>query len=185
MAVTRKQLPNRETPANPAKVVGGDKPKVDTSVPSGASSLSSLFDKASSATSFGADIPPGDYEAILVYAKVEPKNDKGIAALFKYEVADEGDHQGKVLSSYYGLMKVDGSEGPGMGFFKRDLAKLGYPDIAGDDIEEALEQLMETQDGVSIKVKHKDGYTNVYLQGVTVGSEIVDEWKAKRPEQPY
>lgn len=181
MPVQRKQLPTRPTTSAPAAKPTAAPVSAESSSPAGGSgSFAGLFDKAS-AKAGGVDVPAGDYEAVLVYAKIEPPNDKGTAVLFKYYIADKGDHHGKVVPSYYGVMNPDGSEGKGMGYFKRDIAKLGFPGVAGADVEEALSQLEEAQDGVAIKVKIKDGYTNIYLDGVVEGSDIIDEAKANMP----
>ena len=185
MAVKRQApaaLPSRTAAQPTGKAVPGA--QAPATAPTGGS-FASLFDQTPASSGVGIDVPPGDYECILVYGKIEPANEKGTNALLKYEVADEGDYQGKVIPTYYRLMEVSGEVGKGMGIFKKDMAKLGFPDLKGEDVEDALSQLVEAMDGVAIKVKQNGQYVNAYLQGLVENSEVVESWKASRPETPY
>ena len=193
MAVTRQttaavtkpaaaSLPPRTTGATAGKAI----PQETAAAPAaGGGSFASLFDQTPASSGFGIDVPPGDYECVLVYARIEPPNDKGTSVLLKYEVADEGDSQGKVIPTYYKVLELDGTAGKGMGILKKDLGKLGFPDVSGADVEDALRQLEEAMDGVSLKVKQNGQYTNAYLQGLVQNSEIIESWKSVRPETPY
>lgn len=192
MAVTRAaSQPARTTPAPvtktvASKVVGG---APEAAAPEGGSggSLASVFDETPAATnSYGINVPPGKYECIIVHAKVnDPFPAGGQIATIKVEVADVGDEQGKTIDLTYNLVGKDGKPGAGIGFLKRDLAKLGYADIKFADIPEAFGQLAEAMDGVEVLVKINGQYTNAYLQTLIEGSEIVEQWKAARPATPF
>lgn len=190
MAVQRQSVqPTRGAtpkPGGPSKsVVGNDAELAGVQTKPKRSSFASAFDETPPATGMsGSDVPPGKYEAIITYAALKDENDKGQAVLIKYEIADEGDSQGKTLHSYYTVFDKSGGVGKGMGFLRRDLAKLGYSDLSGEQVEEALEEVAKDQLGVAITVKVKDGWTNVYLDGIVEDSEIIDAWKAEHPETP-
>ena len=162
-------------------VVGGESEEQTSS----GGSFANLFDQTPASSGFGIDVPPGDYECILIYARLEQPNDKGQSVLFKYEVCDEGDSQGKVIPTYYKVLELNGTAGKGMGILKKDLALLGFPDVSGADLEDAFKQLEEAMDGVALKVKINGQYTNAYLQGLVENSEIVAGWKAIRPDKPF
>lgn len=192
MAIKRSNpQPARTSPAPVTKATG----KVVDNAPeeqeeptgNGGVNLSKVFDDTPAASgSAGINVPPGKYECIIVHCKVLDAEASGKqAALFKVEVADEGEHQGSVISMYYNLIDKAGQPSAGIGFLKRDLAKLGYADIKWADIPEALQQLTEAQDGVVITVKANPPYVNAYLDSLLEGSEIVEEWKRVRPETPY
>ena len=185
MAVKRQApaaLPNRSAAQPTGKAVPQEQAPAEQAT---GGSFASLFDKTPASSGIGIDVPPGDYECVLVYAKIEPPTEKGVNALLKYEVADEGDYQGKVIPTYYRLQEASGEVGKGMGIFKKDLAKLGFPEVAGADVDDALGQLVEAMDGVAIKVKQNGQYVNAYLQGLVENSEVVEAWKSTRPETPY
>lgn len=132
------------------------------------------FDKAS----VSLDVDAGKYEALIIEAVLQPfVKGKGQSVRFKYEVADDGDMQGKRQAQWYSILDENKQPMTGLSFLKRDLAMLGFESIKGRDIPEALKQIEHDQPGVSITVKKNDRWTNVYLNGMVEESEIIDSWR--------
>ena len=137
--------------------------------------LAAAFDNAKQA----GDVPAGKYEALLVEAVLQDPNEKGQSARIAYEIAT-GDPAGERVTQFYQLMTADEEPGRGAAFLKRDLAILGMKDVTGMELENAMEVLTENKPGVVIQVKHKDGYQNVYLQGLAEGSDELESYRANR-----
>jgi hypothetical protein len=134
-------------------------------------SLSAAFDEAKPGGGF---MEVGTHRAFITEFVVEEPNDKGHSAKITYEGSDQSENEavhGKEISQWYQLLKKDGSPGQGLGFLKRDLETLGYADVAGDDLEDVLAEIMTNRPEVIINVKRNGQYTNAYLQGLVEGEE--------------
>jgi len=94
------------------------------------------------------------------------ENEKGTSAMVEYTAHENDDDAGKKNKQYYTLMDADGNVKGGVDFLKGDLTKLGYPDVAFDDLEAAFKQIRAEEPHVEVKCVQKDQYFNVYLQGV-------------------
>lgn len=116
----------------------------------------------------GSFMPPGKWKAnITGFELVE--NEKGTSACVEYTGHEDEDEKvaGKRLKQYYKLVEADEkTPGQGCGFFKADMAQLGYEDIGFDDIEAAFKEISREQPLVEIQVKQNGQYTNAYLKGV-------------------
>jgi hypothetical protein len=127
-----------------------------------AGSLAALFDEATP----GNTLPNGDYNAKITEFEVMEPNDKGLAAKIQYTVLEGEEKAGETVTQYYQLQTADGEPGKGLGFLKRDLATLGYDDVAGDALEETLETIAGEEPEVVITVKQNGQWTNAYLKGL-------------------
>lgn len=142
----------------------------------------------SKADVFGAVKPQGKvdegkYEAVIQEFVMQDADEKGQSARIKYEIADEGDFRGQVLTQFYKVFEADESAGKGAAFLKKDLAVLGYEDVGLDDLEGVMEEIVKADTGVLISVKQNGQFTNCYLGGLAEDSDVIKEYLANRP--PY
>lgn len=131
-------------------------------------SLGRLFDETDAAPEMGGGFPEGNWEALITGGAIE-ETDKGTSAYFELVGVNDEDVEGKTQRLYYQLVTPDDEAGAGLPFFKRDLAKLGYEDVASDDVEATFEEIIEEEPWVSVNVRpRKDGsgYNNIYLDGL-------------------
>lgn len=140
-------------------------------VTSKSSSLADLYD-AADASETSNFLSEGQHEVRLNSFTLEEKPTGAIATMTVEAI--DGDEEGKKANSRYKLTDADGNVALGMNYFKRDLALLGYENVPGKKIKKTLEEITEAQPMVIVNVKVKDGYTNVFLQGVAEDAEPED-----------
>lgn len=157
-----------------SKQVAADEGKEQSS---GGQSKASLFDS----TKAQGAIDGGKYEAIISEFVLQDEDEKGQSARIKYEIASEGEFQGQSLAQFYKLFEASGGVGKGAAFLIKDMAVLGYDEVAFDDLENVFEEIVEKQLGVVITVKINGAFTNAYLGGLCEDSDIIAEYLANRP----
>lgn len=164
MAVKKPIGKRIETPsgANEETVAQQEQKTVESPKKRKAGSLAALFDEATP----GNTLPPGDYNVKITEFEVMEPNDKGTAAKIVYTVLEDEEKAGQEVTQYYKLADAEGGPGAGLGFLKRDLAVLGYDNVAGADIEETLETIASEEPEVVITVKQNGQWTNAYLKGL-------------------
>lgn len=162
--------PAARTTRRPADDAGGEE---------GAKSKADLFDQ----TKAQGQVDAGKYEAIISELVLQEEDEKGQSVRMKYEIATDGDFRGQVITQFYKIFESDGGVGKGLAFLKKDLAVLGYDDVAFGDIEQVFEEIVEKNLGVVITVKINGAFTNAYLGGLCEDSDIIQEYLAQRP--PY
>jgi hypothetical protein len=128
-------------------------------------------------------IEPGKYEALISELVLQDKDEKGRSVRIKYEIASEGEMRGEQATQWYKIFDEAGQPAKGAQFLKKDLAVLGYADVKFKELEEVFDEIVEKQLGVLIQVKLNQGYTNVYLQGLSEGSDVITDYLENRP--PY
>jgi hypothetical protein len=121
-------------------------------------------------------IDGGKYVALIAEMVLQDPDDKGQSARVKYEIATEGEFRGADVTQFYKLFEADGSVGKGAAFLKRDLAVLGHADVKFGDLEETFEEIVNDQVGCNVTVKQNGQWTNVYLDGVTEDTSVIDEY---------
>lgn len=143
----------------------------------GTRSLTSLFKKAKVAPKNSFGLPPGNYECLVNGGEAD-QNDKGISAYLEYVAVncEDSEIDGRSHRAFYGLVDADGEPQQGIEYFKRDLLELGITEeeLEGldddDDLIDAINKLLrkiaKAQPWVSVQVKQKGDYTNLFLQGV-------------------
>lgn len=143
----------------------------------GSLSEADLFDSQKAA----GQVDPGKYEALITELVLQDKDEKGRSVRIKYEIASEGEMRGEQATQWYKIFDEQGQPARGAQFLKKDLAVLGYPDVKFKELEEVFEEIVEKQLGVLIQVKLNQGYTNVYLQGLSEGSDVIEDYLQNRP----
>lgn len=128
-----------------------------------ANPLARFFDEADP-NEIGSALPTGEHVATIVEAGIRPRENGSMYGFIKFEGTES--NEGKTITTYYNLLTEDGSPDKGLPYLKRDLANLGFPDIAGDDLESTLEELPEEVGEVSINVVQNGKYTNCYINGL-------------------
>lgn len=116
--------------------------------------LKSLWDNTEAADPFVGDnnqnVPDGSYEARPVSYELA-KQLKITWRIVKGPSKDEELRQRFNLDS------------KGISYLKRQMVDLGFEDVGGDDIEEALEELVNDKPKCIINVATKDNWQNTYL----------------------
>lgn len=143
----------------------------------GGQSKAALFDQ----TKAQGAIDAGKYEAIIAELVLQEEDEKGQSVRMKYEIATDGEFRGQSLAQFYKLFEANGNVGKGAAFLKKDLAVLGYDDVAFDDLEQVFEEIVDKNIGVVITVKINGQFTNAYLGGLCEDSDIISEYLANRP----
>lgn len=143
---------------------------------SGGQSRADLFRNAAKAEGF--NFPPGQYTAILNDCSVLRDGEKE-TVMWKYEVNDGGEQDGKTVCAFYNFFNEDGEQQRGMEFFKKDIETLEEDVDAfvesycegSDSFDDRLRILAEERKECVIDVKQTKGqkgtFTNVYLQGLS------------------
>lgn len=165
---TRKQQPQTEHPADGSEGGGGGEEQV--------MDKSALFNKAKAA----GQVDNGRYEGIIAELVLQPEDEKGQSVRVKYEIATDGDFRGESVTQWYKIFEANGTQGKGLGFLKRDLTMLGYPDVDFDSLEDAFEEIVDKNTAVVFQVKQNGNFTNVYLQGLCEDSDVIAEYLDKR-----
>lgn len=135
-------------------------------------SLEDVFDSTKPGSG-GVKWPVGDYLANITNAELV-ENDKGTSVKFTY-TGDAGEENeqvaGEDTDTYYGLLDKDGNIAKGIPFLKADLITLGKGEVKMADLEDVLKEITNEEPAVKVKVVHKNGYTNLYLQGLQESEE--------------
>lgn len=142
----------------------------------GGGSEADLFDQ----TKAQGAIDGGKYVAIIGEAILQDKDEKGRSCRFQYEIATDGEFRGQKVTQFYKMFEADGSAGKGLAFLKKDLAVLGYSDIKFGDLEQVFEEIVEKNIGCNVTVKQNGQFTNVYLNGLSEDTEVVEDYLANR-----
>lgn len=172
MAVKRKEKPATKTPPPPKA-----KRRQSDDENEGAESKADLFDQQKP---MGA-IDGGKYVALVAELVLGESDDKGQSARATYEIATDGEFRGQKVTQFYKLFESDGSIGKGAAFLKRDLAILGHEDVKFADLKDTFEEIVNDQIGVNVTVKQNGQFTNVYLNGVTEDTSVIEEYLTVRP----
>lgn len=122
----------------------------------------------------------GKYEALLADMVLQPKNDQGQSVRAEYEIADEGDYRGVKVAQFYKIIEANGDAGKGAAFLKKDLVVLGFPDVSYGALKECFEEIKDKELAVHVTIKQNGAYTNVYLNGLAEGSDVVAEYMTTR-----
>lgn len=125
-------------------------------------------------------IDGGKYVALIAEMTLQKPDEKGQSARVTYEIATDGEFRGQKVTQFYKLFEADESIGKGAAFLKRDLAVLGQSDVKFGDLEEVFEQIVADQIGCNVQVKQNGQFTNVYLNGVTEDTSVIDEYLTVR-----
>lgn len=125
-------------------------------------------------------IDGGKYVALIGEMILQKEDEKGQSARVSYEIATDGEFRGQKVTQFYKLFEADGSIGKGAAFLKRDLAVLGHADVKFGDLEEVFEQIVADNVGANVTVKQNGQFTNVYLNGVTEDTSVIDEYLSVR-----
>lgn len=153
--------------AQPSRIVAKPGPaEVEEDQSSEVKSKADAFNNASPEKGFG--FPVGNYTAHLVEAIREFFDGAKESIKFTYTVY-EGEQEGKDVITWYNIFNVAGELQRGAGFFKRDMETLGQPAPDFEQIDEQLSALSSERLLCNITVKTKDGFTNVFLQGLAEG----------------
>jgi hypothetical protein len=121
-------------------------------------------------------IDGGKYVALLAEMVLQDPDEKGQSARVTYEIATEGEFRGQKVTQFYKLFEADETPGKGLQFLKRDLVVLGQPDVKFGDLENVFEELVSQQIGCNVTVKQNGQFTNVYLNGITEDTSVIDEY---------
>jgi hypothetical protein len=181
MAVKRQAAPTRKT-ATPPTPRGKTPPPPAQNEQSGGEGEG---EGTSKAHAFDSQKPQGavdggKYVGLLAEMVLGKEDEKGQSARAVYEIASEGEFRGQKLTQFYKLFEADKSVGKGVAFLKKDLAVLGYEDVKFGDLEAVFEEIGSQNIGCNITVKQNGQFTNVYLNGVTEDTAVLDEYLAVR-----
>lgn len=143
---------------------------------SGATSKADAFDNEKAM----GQIDGGKYVALIGEMILGAEDEKGQSARVVYEIATDGEFQGQKVTQFYKLFEADGAVGKGAAFLKRDLAILGHADVRFGDLEDVFEQIVDQKIGCNVQVKQNGQFTNVYLNGVTEDTSVIDEYLTVR-----
>lgn len=161
-----KAAPDKKTPRAPR----GDEQA------GGGDSEANLFDS----TKAQGAIDGGKYVAIIGEAVLQDKDEKGRSCRFQYEIATDGEFRGQKVTQFYKMFEANGEAGKGLAFLKKDLAVLGYSDIKFGDLEQVFEEIVDKNIGCNVTVKQNGQFTNVYLNGISEDTEVVEDYLANR-----
>lgn len=167
-----KKLAAKTTPPPPNRRAHQEREEENSGGEENAQSRADAFDAAKPQ----GQIDGGKYVALIGEMILQEPDDKGQSARVKYEIATEGDFRGADVTQFYKLFEADGSVGKGAAFLKRDLAVLGHADVKFGDLEETFEEIVNDQVGCNVTVKQNGQWTNVYLDGVTEDTSVIDEY---------
>jgi hypothetical protein len=161
----------------PAKKTAGKTPRAPEHEESEqGGSKADLFDQQKP---MGA-IDGGKYVALIGEMILGKEDEKGQSARVTYEIATEGEFRGQKVTQFYKLFEADNSVGKGAAFLKRDLAILGHSDVKFGDLEDTFETIVNDQIGCNVTVKQNGQFTNVYLNGITEDTSVIDDYLANR-----
>lgn len=162
------------------------KPKAKTKASNGSAkpksrgtSFAKLFNEAEPADVISG-FPDGNWEALIIGGEVNEDEEKGTSVYLEFVGVNDEKIEGKTQRTYYQLADAEGAGLPGLNYFKRDLTMLGYDDVEIEDVADLqpiLDGIAGEEYWVSIQVKSKKGYSNIYLQG------LMDDQDDK-PERP-
>ena len=128
-----------------------------------------------------ATVEDGIYEAKLAVCKLSESISSGrLQVAWGYVIA-KGENKGQQVRDYEGLESEDN-----LFYLQRKLAQLGA-DIPEDpaEIESVLKKLEKKGPLVKIRVNSKDGFTHVYIQGLSEGDESEpDTDSEEEPKDP-
>lgn len=167
--LTKAEAPEPDPEPEPSKPKG--KPATKGAAPKKGSSLSAALNAATPAPDGGGGLPLGKWEALLVAAEIE-EGDFGTRGVFTVVGVNDTEVEGKKDYVRYLLLNPDGTEGQGLQYFKRDLAKLGLEDVEfadDDELNTTMTALGDEQKWIDINVvpqKNNKAYTNVYIDGL-------------------
>lgn len=142
-------------------------------------SFAKLFNEAEPADVV-AGFPDGNWEALIIGGEVNEDDEKGISCYLEYVGVNDEKVEGKTQRTYFQLADAEGEPQQGLNYFKRALSLLGREEVQIEDIADLttiIEDIAADEPWVSIQVKTKKGYSNIYLQG------LMDDQDDK-PERP-
>jgi hypothetical protein len=174
MAVQRNKKPTPKATAKGGTKKAPPAPRGDEA--GGGDSEADLFDS----TKAQGAIDGGKYVAIIGEAVLQDKDEKGRSCRFQYEIATDGEFRGQKVTQFYKMFEANGDAGKGLAFLKKDLAVLGYSDIKFGDLENVFEEIVEKNIGCNVTVKQNGQFTNVYLNGLSEDTEVVEDYLANR-----
>lgn len=141
------------------------------------SQLAKTWKKVAPQTASFSQVPDNEYVASIKEMKLEESKKKGrLQVVTSFEIAD-GDYTGQTVKRFDGI-----EDETGMGYFK------GLCEIIGMDIPDELELLQDAMnefvancnDLFNINVKSNNGYSNVYVNGV---SDLVQSEEGEEEQQ--
>lgn len=176
MAVKRTAPPAKKTATKKAIPPAPKKRREEEEESNGAESKADLFDQQKP---LGA-IDGGKYVALIGEMILQDPDEKGQSARVSYEIATDGEFRGQKVTQFYKLFEADNSIGKGAAFLKRDLAVLGQADVKFGNLEKVFEQIVEDKIGCNVTVKQNGQFTNVYLNGITEDTSVIDEYLSVR-----
>lgn len=175
MAVQRNKKPTPKASAKGGTKKAPPAPRGDEQT-GGGGSEADLFDQ----TKAQGAIDGGKYVAIIGEAILQDKDEKGRSCRFQYEIATDGEFRGQKVTQFYKMFEANGEAGKGLAFLKKDLAVLGYSDIKFGDLEQVFEEIVQKNIGCNVTVKQNGQFTNVYLNGISEDTEVVEDYLANR-----
>jgi hypothetical protein len=147
------------------------------------------YDTIKSGSGTARDLDPGRYEAVIILATLQDKNDSGQSLRLNLVLCDESIVNND-LPTWFKLYRADDSLNEfGVQMWKATLARLGYQDVPEAELPQLLAQITADRPGVVVKVGYKTDkgrtFQRVDIEG-TCDSDVIARYKeAHDVEAPY
>lgn len=130
---------------------------------------------------FGDTFEDGRYKVTIAKAELQESKSSGrLQVMLAYEFL-EGGYLGKTKYDYPGIDSEDN-----LARFLGLMGKMGFEIDNPDDIEDALEELVEKRITLRVSLKTRGEFQNVFIEKVLTGSEAEEEVGTEDavPEEP-